>query len=476
MASSISPKGQTSLEVLIALAVLALMTAASFVLFGTTVQQEALSRERAQASTLVQQGMEASRQIRERDWNALATGMHGLALASGDWSFAGASDTTGIYHRTVTVTDVDANSRNLTVTVSWSSAAGGTAQESASSRLSNIHLVTIPSASNCISSSSVSGDWSHPVVVGSADIGPGNQGTDIAVSYPYIFMSGIAASSSKPDLFVFNASTPSAPSTIDTVDIGTDGINSLSLNGSSLYAASSNDSNELMVFNTATPASTSKIASVDLSGNTNGLTVLASSHWVALGRASNAGVEIYLYDVTNPAAPTYITGFEAGADVNDFATDGTRLYAVTSGTTNDLITIDMSDPAHPSLVGQYTLGDGYSDVSVAYHDPGKLFIGNANGKLLVVDVSNPASPTVQATYDAGGAVQDMLCVVNDLIYTGTANGTKEFQILNISDLSHISEYNSLNFPQVATGVGFANNMVFISMRSNDALRIITSSP
>ena len=37
-------------------------------------------------------------------------------------------------------------------------------------------------------------------------------------------------------------------------------------------------------------------------------------------------------------------------------------------------------------------------------------------------------------------------------------------------------HSSFNFPQVATGVDYEDNLVYVSVRSNDALRIITSSP
>ncbi|GAH25486.1 unnamed protein product, partial [marine sediment metagenome] len=47
---------------------------------------------------------------------------------------------------------------------------------------------------------------------------------------------------------------------------------------------------------------------------------------------------------------------------------------------------------------------------------------------------------------------------------------------NISNPGNIELWSSFNFPQVATGIDYEDNVVYVSVRSNDALRIITSSP
>ena len=41
-------------------------------------------------------------------------------------------------------------------------------------------------------------------------------------------------------------------------------------------------------------------------------------------------------------------------------------------------------------------------------------------------------------------------------------------------MKDIKDYASLNYPQIGSGIDFDNNLVFMTARSNDALRIITS--
>ncbi|TAK04690.1 hypothetical protein EPO33_01705 [Patescibacteria group bacterium] len=477
MAWSSGRRGQSSVEVMIALALFVLLTMAAFTLFGTALSQDALSRQRQAAQNLAQEGQEAARQIRNTDWDALAVGTHGLVLNGNVWSFSGSEDVQdGIYHRSVVVIAVGDDAREVVVTVQWTSAGGGNAVASATSRLTHWQGLPLPLASNCRSTFSATGDWSNPVVLGSADIGSGNQGTDIAVKLPYAFVSGVAASASKPDLFVFDVSNPAAPTLVTSVDIGSGGINSLSLSGNTLYAASPNDGKELIVFDVTTPTSTASIGSVNMSGSANALSVLASDGWVAVGRAEGSSSEIVIYSVSNPASPVVEASYGISGDINDFAVSATNLYAVSESASQDITTIDMTDPANPSLVGSFDLHDGLADISIAFQDPNTIFTGNVDGKIIVLDSTNPTDMTIVDEYNTQGNVNDILCVVNNLIFAGTTNSNKEFQILNISDLLNITEYASLNFPQMATGVDFADNNIYVSVRSNDALRILTSTP
>jgi len=76
----------------------------------------------------------------------------------------------------------------------------------------------------------------------------------------------------------------------------------------------------------------------------------------------------------------------------------------------------------------------------------------------------------------GGDVNDITCVGGDLAFLATSDANKEFMIVNLADPDNLVEHASLNYPALATGIDFADNKVFMAVRSNDALRIITSSP
>ena len=137
---------------------------------------------------------------------------------------------------------------------------------------------------------------------------------------------------------------------------------------------------------------------------------------------------------------------------------------------------DITNLLSPTLAISYNIADDAEDISVAFQDPDTLFIGNKSNKLIVLDVENFAEISEITSINTNGEVRDVVCVVGDLAFLGTTNSNKEFIVYDISNPESVTEYSSLNFPQVTGGVDFADNKVFTAVRSNDALRVITSSP
>ena len=74
----------------------------------------------------------------------------------------------------------------------------------------------------------------------------------------------------------------------------------------------------------------------------------------------------------------------------------------------------------------------------------------------------------------GQAVRPVVVARDDLAFIASSNSNREFQVINISDPNNPSLWSYFNFPQVATGIDYEDNLVYVSVRSNDALRIITS--
>jgi len=231
-----------------------------------------------------------------------------------------------------------------------------------------------------------------------------------------------------------------------------------------------------MVIDVSDPANVALAGYSNLSGDEDALSVTTIGALALLGRDDGAAPEIYAYDVTVPATPSLLATFESAGGVNDFTASVDNVFAATEDGANDVRVIDITDPLVPTELTTYDLSTGSASESVAYNDPGVLFVGHQDGTFTPVDVSDPLVPVEYPTTAVGGSVRDMVCTNSQLVFIGTTNSNKEFLILDITDLDAVTEYASLNFPQVVGGLDFAANMVFAAVRSNDALRIITSSP
>lgn len=96
----------------------------------------ASSGERARATALAEEGIEATRNIRDAAFANLTNGTFGIAQSGGVWTLSGSSDTSGIFTRQVTIGTVDSTRKSVTSTVSWSLGSNAY-QVSTNSRLTN---------------------------------------------------------------------------------------------------------------------------------------------------------------------------------------------------------------------------------------------------------------------------------------------------------------------------------------------------
>ena len=113
--------GQSMVELVLAVAVMVIiMTASAAMMSANETSAEQMSRQ-LQAMSAVEEGIQATISIADRSWADLAPGTHGLAIQSAPamWVFQGGSDATGDYTRTITVSDVDSDTRKVVVTVVW---------------------------------------------------------------------------------------------------------------------------------------------------------------------------------------------------------------------------------------------------------------------------------------------------------------------------------------------------------------------
>jgi hypothetical protein len=451
-------KGQSTLEIIIAMAVI-VISISTVILVIFTNQSVSISSDLSNSALY---------KAKEQIENA-------RAVSRGNFdSINSTSSTDGFFTKELIVSKIDAYQKKIISRVSWQTDVWHPQKIELVTYVTDWLDVPVP-GSNC-SAGPLSGNWAQPRILGSADIGSGNQGTSVAVGFPYVYISGVGSSASKPDIFVFDVSNPAIPRLVKSLDIGSSGINSVFLKWPYLYAASANDSKELIIFSVSDSANITEVGHLDLSGSYDGLSIVAFDDTVALGRAGNSGRELYFINVTNRGSPSVISSYEIGDNVNGFALSNKNLYAISSDADTDLLIFDIINPSYPSLVSTYNIRDGTEDISIGYQPPGTLFVGNLDSKIVPLNVSDPLHVSTYPSFSTGGSVKGLFCVAENLIFMATTNSTKEFMILNTANLSALSEYASLNFPQVASGISFKDNLVYVSLRSNDALRIITSSP
>ncbi|HEX8947188.1 MAG TPA: fibronectin type III domain-containing protein [Candidatus Paceibacterota bacterium] len=130
-------RGFFTVEALLATSVFALLATA---LVGAYLYGEgatAAAGERARATLLAEEGLEAVHNIRDSAFANLPPGTHGLAISANQWIFSGLSDSTGIFTRSIDISSIDANRDTVACTVSWQQDPSRTGSVTLTTRLTN---------------------------------------------------------------------------------------------------------------------------------------------------------------------------------------------------------------------------------------------------------------------------------------------------------------------------------------------------
>ncbi|MCL5733605.1 MAG: hypothetical protein M1334_03015 [Patescibacteria group bacterium] len=452
--------GQSTLEIIIALGIIVISLSAVVVVIygGQSIAVDAqLSGE---ALSLARQNLEISQAQSINNFN-------GLNSSTG---------TSGIYNFQITVTSTSAYVKKITSNVSW---------QTDPLRVQSVTLNTLVTDWNAYKAlggdtggTGLAGDWLHPQTLGKIDLGPGSSATGLDVLNGIVYMSSVSSDVKKPDFWIINATNGLQPGIVSSLDIGP-GLNAVDVAGNYAYVANSSTTNQLQIINVSNLNDPYLAASLTLSGVSGngavGNSIFYYGNKVYMGTENANGPEFHIIDVSNPQNPVELGNFNIGASVNGIYINNGIAYLAT-GSSQELQILNISNPSNISQLGSFSPA-GCSVGQSLFLVNETLYFGCAGGtnNFFILDVSSPSSVRQLGATNTGGSVNSMY-IRDYLAFLGTSNPNEEFQAWNISSSTNPIFWSSYNFPEVATGIDYENNFVYASVRSNDALRIITSSP
>ncbi len=463
--------GGSLFEVIIVIGLLALFASTLFVSMGTQLMLSAGTYQSLQATALAQEGLEAARSIRDAGWSSLAVGTHGLLYTNTAWSFQHTSDTNDVFTRTIAVTALSAHERQVISTVSWMNPSHNTRSTSLATTLSNWRNVFVPL---------LHGNWSNPQTLGTIDLGSGNVPTGIVVKQGMVYMSATASARSKPDFFVIDAQQPASPFIVGSLQTGS-GVNGLAVSGTVAYLANDAATDQLQLVSIATPSSPNIIRSFHLEGSAQrALSIALSGSLVMLGTQRDAGPDLFLVDVSDPNSPRLLSSLEIGGDVNRISILGNRAYLATGNSAQEFIVVDIANPSVPAILAHVNLAGSESAATGLYinSQDSRAYITrqqdeDTSPEVNIYSIASPAAPTLLGNMEFSEDIPAVLAA-DTLLFLGTTVSNLEFQIFDVTNPASPVFYAGLNFPQVASDIAFENNTMYVAVRSNDALRILTA--
>lgn len=452
-------KGVSLVEAIIAVAVFSIVV--SLVVGGIFSAHKYISfaGSKKKATMLAEEGLEATRNIRDVDFANLADGNHGLDRSGNSWNFSGSSDTTeGVFDRAIQISAIDENTKEIVSMVTWEDVFGS-AQVSLSQRLTNWRAIA--------------SGWGNPRQRSCVDLSGGQDGIKVQIKGDYAFALQDSASTS---LIVVDISDPDNISANNTVSLSATPYN-IAISGDYIYVASSHNNEEMQDIDISDPTSPSKVGVYNATGNANAFGIDVSGNTTYLVRDSSNRDEFYTLNISNPNSPTTRDSINLGSDGNEVVKIGDYAYVATNDSGGELKVVDVSNSNSISLAGSYNISGNVTLNSVVGFD-NKIFAGGENGILYIFDVTNPTSPVLNGQFDAEGVINDVtLGFENASVLLATESNSKEFQVINILDSGSPTLISSLDMDGNLNGVSYDENEdIAVTVGSSNTEGVCALSP
>jgi hypothetical protein len=247
----------------------------------------------------------------------------------------------------------------------------------------------------------------------------------------------------------------------------------IAVSGTKLYAlrcnkSSSNNVDDLYIYNVSTPTAPSLLnsggtnivndtqANININSNTGGI-VLANQLMVTNGTTLFIGLvpggatkpAIRIVNVSTPSAPTVITDILSSTlgtptSVSALQLIGNTLYVLVDPILKSasLYIIDVTTPSSPTVTGSLVLG-GFTGTPTGFLVSGaNVYVLQNNGTttLGVINITTPATPTLTSTFGAGsnGTIDKTPVLIGSDLITGV-------DVFDISNLSAPALIGNSNF-------------------------------
>ncbi len=431
--------GFSLVEIILALAILALLTVALIGNFIYSQESAVVAGAKSRATFLAEEGLEATRNIRDADFANLVDGNYGLATSSNQWIFSGTQDVTDIYTRQIQISTPSANRKQVISQVTWQQ----TAQ-----RAGNISLTTY--LTNWVATVSGIGNWALPVQQSVYNAAGNQDGWKVVTQGNYAYMVRVDGT---PDFLIIDISNLASPTLTGSLSLT--GIpQAITVSGNYAYIGSRQDNQDLQIVNITNPSLPTMAGTYDAAGTNDVLSIVISGTTAYLARTLDAAnPEITVVNVTNPAAVTLVGSLSLANTASDIVLIGSYLYVSNYNTSGELYVVDVSVPATPIVAATLNLTGTSTGLSIAGAGT-TVFVGRTGGEVRAVDVSTPSSPVQMGTYAAGANVTDMsLGNSNTYLFLSTSATTNNFRVINVSNPSAITLVGSMSLTGASAGNG-----------------------
>ncbi|MDD3862043.1 MAG: prepilin-type N-terminal cleavage/methylation domain-containing protein [Candidatus Gracilibacteria bacterium] len=457
-----SKKGFSLVEILLAITIFSIFTVGITYLSLDTLHRDAKVVLSNEALLYAQEGMEATRNIRDKNYLWLTNGDKGLELIDGSWEFGLApEDIDGFYGRTITISDVyrdefggikeegtifDPDTKRVDVSVAWmqngiipkevnlteymSNWRGDDWIETACSEFnlgtfdsSETFELEEGSADDCgvkLAEIELASEFQT-----SADVG--KHGTDVIVDGNYAYMT---VSDNSTGLQIVNISNKSAPSITSTLNVGGKGryINKI---GDVVYVGVGKNTAGMAAVRVSNPASPSLASTIGSSAYRNRADKTGDYLYIPFEKNSGS-LWIYRVIISGGSSTVQsVRNINFGDAIRYILINGSYAYLGLYDDYTGFKILSLADPTNPQTVGSLQVGEEVNAIGI---DGNIAYLGteNSTNSLRIVNISNPASPVQISALDVGGEIKDLV-ISGNYLYAAVDRPHNGLATVNISN-------------------------------------------
>lgn len=497
----VKEKGLTIIEIILAIMVFALFSTGVFYLSLNTLQRDSKIELDNVALLYAQEGLEAIRNIRDRDFLALTNGDHGLAFSADTWSFIAApEDIDGFFVRTITIEDVyrdvsgniitesgvlDPDTKFITSEIDWYLKGIFPRSVTLSTYLSNwpgtdwlqttcgefntgtfanteTSETSSPPENNCALQLA---DIENPsTFFSSADIG--YHGNDVAISGNYAYT---AHEISASGLVIVNISDPNTPTVVNSVNIGHKG-RDIIVDGNYAYLGVERTNGGLAIVDISNPLLDNLLSTLDIIDYGNNLTINGNNLYVAVNEYDRA---LAIVDVTNKSSPTILGALDVNDEGFTVALQGKYALLGMEHDNEGFMVVDISNSASPLAITTLDVGEEVNAIAISYPF---AFLGteDPNDSLQVINISNILVPTLVNSLDVNGEIEDLV-ISGEYLYAAVSERDNGLAAINISNpLNPTLSYN-LDITGKGSGIATDGNYIYLTTKTNNRGLVIVGT-
>ncbi len=120
---TLEANGFSLIEIILSSGLLAMFALAFLGVLGFSQESTLRAGQRSRAIFLAEEGLEASRSIRDENFSTLTIGNHGIT-STNKWAFTGQADIIENFTRTINVVDINLQTKQITSEVTWKQTGG----------------------------------------------------------------------------------------------------------------------------------------------------------------------------------------------------------------------------------------------------------------------------------------------------------------------------------------------------------------